>query len=79
MNKTLLLLTTVSPLSLMAQDETRPTDNKPRAEMSLLNLCRGATEEDQRSTDKVVKNRNIMLNELCVSQPRQIPMVCESG
>ena len=26
------------------------TDNKPRAEMSLLNLCRGATDEDRRST-----------------------------
>ena len=56
MNKTLLLslLTTVSPLSLMAQDEKRPTD-------------------------KVVKNSNIMLNEPCISQPRQIPMVCDIG
>lgn len=55
MNKRLLLslLSAMSFLPLMAQNETTATDSLS-------------------ANDKVVKNRNIMLNESSISQPRQI-------
>lgn len=75
MNKTLLLslMAAVSPLSLMAQVETTPADTLTAVRQQTGNgsddLDGGRPEE---ANDKVVKNRNIMLNESSISQPRQI-------
>lgn len=40
----------VGSIESTSQRAYESTDNKPRAEMSLLNLCRGAADKDQRST-----------------------------
>lgn len=40
----------VGSIESTSQRAYESTDNKPRAEMSLFNLCRGAADEDQRST-----------------------------